>query len=159
MSKAGEKLTGLVNRNNTCIVLLHNTDKLHKAKSILRNGFKFESQLTYSTDRINPNDIVEINYFLVERKEYGDFTIVMEIDKEIMRRYSALAESANLNFEDIFTIEEPYLSDNDEMVYTLSHYYIKCILNNKTGEVCENPVFDPGFDSLIYTDNFNRLKR
>lgn len=157
MSKPGDKLARLLNKDKSCIVLLHNTESLTSAKSIMSNGFKFESQLTYSTDRINPNDAIEINYFLVERKEYGDFTIVIEIDKKLFKQYSRLAESSEINLEDILTVEEPYLSDNDEYVYTLAHYYIKCLFNNKTGEYINNPVFDPSFDSPDYLENYKRL--
>lgn len=159
MVKTGERLKDLLSDNHKSIVLLHNTDSLIKAKNILNNGFKFENQLTYSTDRVNPLDAVEINYFLVERKEYGDFTIIIEINKKIIEQYSALAESANITIEEILTIEEPVLSENDEYVYNISNYYIKAIFNNKTSEVHINPVFDSMFDSPGYLENYNRLSR
>ena len=49
------------------------------------------SYIFYRQDK--PKDQVEINYFLVERKEYGDYTIVIEIDKKHYKQYSQLAES------------------------------------------------------------------
>ncbi len=157
MSKPGERLSQLLSKDNSTIVLLHNTTSVDRAKRIMQKGFRYESQLTYSTDRINPNDIVEINYFLVERKEYGDYTIIIEIDKKLFKRYSQLVEISEKNLEDILSVDEPVLSDNDEFVYTLSHYYIKCIFNNKTGETMINPVFDPSFDSPEYIENLNRI--
>lgn len=159
MSKSGDNLSSLLNKDNSCIVMLHNTGSLEKAKKILTGGFRFESQLTYSTDRVNPQDVVEINYFLVERKEYGDYTIVIEISKKLFTQYSRLAETSDLNLEDIISVDEPHLSDNDEYIYTLAHYYIKCVFNNKTGEVLHNPVFDPSFDSPTYLENYNRLAK
>ncbi|MDX2413938.1 MAG: hypothetical protein QNK33_01990 [Bacteroidales bacterium] len=159
MLKSGEKLFEVLAKDKSCIVLLHNTDTLSKAKGILINGFKFENQLTYSTDRVNPRDIIEINYFLVERKEYGDYTIIIEINKEILNQYSRLAETSDLTFEEIISTEKPELSDNDEFVYTLSHYYIKGIFNNKTGEMLVNPVFDAAYDSPHYLENFNMLNK
>lgn len=159
MKKTGDKLSQLLTKDDSCIVLLHNTNTIEGARNIMINGFRFESQLTYSTDRINPKDQVEVNYFLVERKEYGDYTIVIEIDKKLFKQYSQLAESSEVNLEDIITVEEPYLSDNDEYVYLLSHYYIKCIFNNKTCEVKNNPVFDPTFNSNAYLNNFNKLTK
>ena len=157
MRKTGEKLLSILSNDKSCIVLLHNTDSLEKANAIVKGGFRFENQLTYSTDRINPSDPVEINYFLVERKEYGDFTIIIEISREIFKQYSSLAENSNLNFEEILNVEEPFLSENDEYVFTLSQYYIKGIFNNKTGETYLNPVFDPSFDSPEYLANFKKL--
>jgi hypothetical protein len=159
MSKPGDTLSQLLSKDNSCIVLLHNTETIARAKNIMICGFKFESQLTYSTDRINPQDTVEINYFLVERKEYGDFTIIIEIDKKIFKQYSRLAESSDLNIEEIMSVDEPLLSENDEYIYTLSHYYIKYIFNNKTGEVQKNTVFDPSFESPEYLENYNRLAK
>ncbi len=159
MKKTGDRLSQLLTKDNSSIVLLHNTGTIERANKIMTHGFRFESQLTYSTDRINPKDQVEINYFLVERKEYGDFTIVIEIDRNLFKKYSQLAESSDLNIEDILTYEEPYLSDNDEYVYVLSHYYIKCIFNNKTGEVRMNPVFDASFNSPDYLNNYNKLTK
>ena len=159
MRKSGEKLFEVLAKDKSSIVLLHNTDTISKAKGILRNGFKFENQLTYSTDRVNPRDLIEINYFLVERKEYGDFTIIIEINKEILNQYSRLAETSDLTFEEILSTEKPELSDNDEFVYTLSHYYIKGIFNNKTGEMLVNPVFDAAYDSPDYLENFNMLNK
>ena len=156
MSKPRDILIGALSKDKTSIVMLHNTDTLAKAKQILKGGFRFENQLTYSTDRINPTDAIEINYFMVERKEYGDYTIIIEIDRTLLHRYSDLAENSNLSLEEIITIEETYLSDNDEYVYTLSHYYIKGVFNNKTGELLLNPVFDPAFDSPEYLENFKR---
>ncbi|MEE4114572.1 MAG: hypothetical protein V2I37_00270 [Marinilabiliaceae bacterium] len=158
MSKIGDELSGLLSRDKTNIVLLHNTDSLARAKAILKNGFRYESQLTYSTDRINPLDTVEINYFLVERKEYGDFTIIIEISKQIINKYSAIAEVEGSSIEELISIDQPFLSENDEYIYTLPHYYIKGILNNKTGEVLLNPVFDPDFDSPDYLGNLNRKR-
>lgn len=156
MTKAGELLAGILTRDDSTIVFLHNTPSISKARSILSNGFRFESQLTYSTDRINPRDPVEINYFMVERKEYGDFTVIIQIDRDLFRKYLSLADSSDMAIEDIITIDPPFMSDNDEMVYTISHYYIRGIFNNKTGEFKENPVFDPKFDSPVYTENFKR---
>ena len=60
MGKPGDKLSRLLSKDNSCIVLLHNTPSLQKAKNIMREGFRYESQLTYSTDRVNPEDTVEI---------------------------------------------------------------------------------------------------
>ena len=158
MGKPGNKLVGLLSQDKSNIILLHNTNTLSRAKAILKHGFRYESQLTYSTDRINPSDPVEINYFLVERKEYGDYTIIIEISKKVINKYTDLAEATGKTIEEILSIDEPVMSDNDEYIFTISHYYIKGIFNNKTGEVLLNSVFDPDFESTLYLDNINKDK-
>jgi hypothetical protein len=125
---------------------------------IMTEGFRFEEQLTYSTDRVNPRDPVEISYFLVERKEYGSYTMIIEINKDIFKKFNYLADSADLHFEDLISIETPVLSDNDEFVYKLSPRYIKGFFNNKTGNLILNPDFNPSYESPVYIKNFNRLK-
>lgn len=158
MSTAGEILTQILSKDTDCILFLHNTKIEETARKIQTEGFSFEEQLAYSTDRVNPKDSVEINYFMVERKEYGIFTIIIQIDKELFKKYNYLAESADIHFEELFTIKEPVLSDNDEYVYLLSPHYIKGYFNNKTGELISNPLFDPRFESQQYLKNFNKLR-
>ena len=159
MKAAGDKLASLLSGDQDNFIFLHNTKNRESAESIMRNGFNFESQLAYSTDRVNPRDTVEISYFLVERKDYGHHTIIIEINKALFLRYTRLAESTNLHFEDILTVTIPVISENDEYIYTLSHHYIKGIYNIKTGEMTHNADFDPMFESPMYLQNFNRLKQ
>jgi len=158
MSIAGNKLAGILAEDQNCILFLHNTKSKDIAQNILENGFCFEDQLAYSTDRINPKDSVEISYFLVERKEYGDYTIIIEIDKKIFKQYNGLADASDIHFEELFTITLPELSDNDEFIYTLSPHYVKGVFNNRTGEFTRNQTFKPDYDSPSYLENYNRIK-
>jgi len=157
MSIAGDKLSDILSGDYNCILFLHNTNKKDIAQKILKDGFCFEDQLAYSTDRINPRDAIEINYFLVERKEYGYYTIIIEINKKLFKQYNKLAEVSGLHFEEILTITTPVLSENDEFIYTLSPHYIKGYFNNQTGELTPNSVFDPDYDSPVYLENCKRL--
>lgn len=159
MSQSGDKLVKILSGVDDSILFLHITNHLETAKAIMEQGFRFESQLTYSTDRVNAGDPVEINYFLVERKEYGDYTIIIQIDKSLFGQYSRLAEAAKLHFEEIFTISVPVISDNDEYIYTLSPRYIRGVFNKKTGEMIENPDFNPSYNAPEYLENYVRLTK
>lgn len=158
MKAAGEKLAKILACNDNCIIFLHNTRTEEIARQILSEGFTFQNQLYYSTDRINPNDPVEISYFLVERKEYGDYTIIIKISKDLFRQIRSIAENTGHHFEDILSITKPVLGDDDEYIYTISPHYIKGYFNNKTGKLTENPLFDPDFLSNVYIENINRIK-
>lgn len=157
MRVSGEKLAKILACDNQCVIFLHNTRKEEIAKNILQEGFTFQNQLYYSTDRINPNDPVEISYFLYERKDYGDYTIIIEITRALFRKVCLIAESSDHHFEDVLSITEPVLGDDDEFVYTISPHYIRAYYNNKTGELVENPIFNPDYLSPVYLDNLNRI--
>ena len=158
ISAVGDILASILAEDNNCIIFLHNTRKESTAEQILRKGFRFEDQIAYSTDRINPYDTVEINYFLVERKEYGKYTVIIEIEKELFTEINRLSDKSNIIFEDLLTVERPVLSDNDEFIYTLSHHYIKGYLDNHTGKFVENKEFNPSFKPDNYLRNYTRLK-
>ncbi len=159
MSAAGEILSSILERDNDCVLFLHNTIDEETARQIISKGFQYEEQLTYSTDQINPKDSVEINYFFVERKEYGNYTVIIEIDKELYRKYNQLVEKSDFHFEELLTITRPVLSDNDEYIYTLSHHYIKGYLDNLTGRFIENMDFNPTYEPPVYMENYERLMR
>ena len=157
MSQSGNQLVNILSGQKEYIVFLHNTNNIEIARAIMENGFIYESQLTYSTDRINPGDPIEINYFLVERKEYGNYTIIIQVHRSLFRQYHLLAETAGLHFEEIFTISPPVIGDNDEYIYTLSPSYIRGIFDKKSGKMIDNPNFNPSYDAPEYLENYNRL--
>jgi len=158
MKATGEKLAKILACDSGCVIFLHNTRTEAVANKILTEGFTFQNQLYYSTDRINPNDPVEISYFLVERKDYGDFTIIIEISRNLFKKIRSLAEVTGHHFEDILSITEPVLSEDDELIYTISPHYIKGYFNNKTGVMTPNPGFNPEYMASIYLDNLNRIR-
>jgi hypothetical protein len=158
ISTAGEVLASILERDNECVLFLHNTKDEETARQIMTEGFQFEEQLTYSTDQINPNNTVEINYFFVERKEYGKYTVIIEFDRALYKKYSSLAEKSDVHFEQILTITLPVLSDNDEFIYTIAPHHVKGYLDNNTGKFIENKDFNPAYEPPVYMENYERLK-
>ncbi|MBS0010097.1 MAG: hypothetical protein KFF49_01720 [Bacteroidales bacterium] len=159
MSLAGEILASILENDSDCILFLHNTRDEDTAKQIMNAGFRFEEQLTYSTDRINPLDTVEINYFLVERKEYGKYTVIIEIDKNLFRKYNSMAENEKLHFEELLSVTPPVLSDNEEYIYTLANSYVKGYLDITSGKFYSNKDFNPSWEAPVYHENYERLKK
>ena len=64
-----------------CYFFLHNTREFRVVENIMNEGFIFENQLVHSTDSVNPNEPIEITYFLFQRKDYGPYTIIIAIPK------------------------------------------------------------------------------
>ena len=83
MKNKGEILANILKDQGNCYFFLHNTKEKVIVDKILNEGFVFENQLPHCTDRVNPNEPIEITYFLFQRKDYGSFTTVIAIPKPI----------------------------------------------------------------------------
>jgi hypothetical protein len=149
MTNKGEILAGILINFKECYFFLHNTKEFSNVENIMNEGFIFESQLPFSTDRVNPNDPIEITYFLFQRKDYGTYTIVIAIPKAIYEHYTAISNNYNIDIEDVLTITEPYYGENDELVYTLSPKHILGYFNLKSSEFFQNRNWDPFFNNSL----------
>jgi hypothetical protein len=156
MSNKGEILANILKNFEECYFFLHNTKELHIIEKIMNEGFVFESQLPHSTDRINPKEPVEINYFLFQRKDYGSYTVIIAIPKYTYEIYSSVSNEFDIGIEEVLTITEPYLSDNDELIYTVSPKHILGYFNIKTSEFIKNINWDPSFNN--YLDKYSDKK-
>lgn len=148
MKNKGEILASVLNNFRDCYFFLHNTREFSVVESIMNDGFIFESQLPHSTDRINPNDPVEITYFFFQRKDYGNYTVIMAIPKSVYVEYSEEAIKNDTVIEDILTISDPYYGDNDELIYVLSPKHVLGYFNIKTAEFYQNRNWDPLFNNF-----------
>ena len=150
MKNKGEILAHILSNQGNCYFFLHNTKEKSVADKILKEGFKFENQLPHSTDRVNPNEPIEITYFLFQRKDYGSYTIIIAIPKEVYDLYTKYSNDYDTGIEEIISITEPVIGDNDELIYTISPKHILGYFNIKTAEFFKNEGWDPGFMSTIF---------
>jgi hypothetical protein len=149
MKSKGETLAIILRNYRDCYLFLHNTkDKLIVDK-ILKEGFIFESQLPRSTDRVSAIEPVEISYFLLQRKDYGSFTVVIAIPKSVYEAYATVSNQNDVGIEEIMTITEPYYGDNDELIYTLSPKHVLGFFNINTSEFFYNSGWDPTFNNCL----------
>jgi hypothetical protein len=148
MKSKGEILSEILTEFQDCYIFLHNTRNEEIAEKIINEGFLFESQLPHSTDRINPLENVEINYFFIQRKDYGSYTIVIAIPKSTYSLYSEASEEFEKGIEEVITASEPYTGDNDESVYRLSPAHILGYFNSEKGEFIRNRSWDPAYNNL-----------
>jgi hypothetical protein len=149
MINKGEILASILTKFKNCYFFLHNTKEIHVVENIINEGFIFESQLTNSCDRVNPDESIEVTYFLSLRKEYGSYTIVIAIPKVIYDVYSEVSIKNDVGIEDVLTIVFPYYGDNDELIYTLSPKHVLGYFNLKTAEFFHNRNWDPLFDNSL----------
>ncbi len=152
MKNKGEILATILKNFKDCYFFLHNTKEFNVVESIMNDGFVFESQLPHSTDRVNPNEPIEITYFLFQRKDYGFYTTIIAIPKIIYEIYSAASNKHDVGIEDVMTISDPYYGDNDELIYTLSPKHVLGYFNTKTEEFYQNRNWDPFFNNCQFRE-------
>jgi hypothetical protein len=149
MKNKGEVLASILRDYKDCCFFLHNTREFSVVEKIMNEGFIFESQLPHSTDRVNPNEPIEITYFLFQRKDYGSFTMIIAIPRDIYEKYSDMSNRKDTGIEEVMTITEPYFSDNDELMYTLSPKHVLGYFNIRTSEFFKNKNWDPSFNNCL----------
>jgi hypothetical protein len=147
MKNKGEILASILKNFKDCCFFLHNTKELTVVEKIMNEGFIFESQMTQSTDRVNPKEPIEVTYFLIQRKDYGSYTIIIAIPKVIYEIYTGVSNEKEVGIEEVLTISDPYYGDNDELIYTLSPKHILGYFNIKTSEFYQNRNWDPFFNN------------
>jgi len=147
MKNKGEILASILKNFKDCYFFLHNTKEFDTVEKIMDEGFIFESQLPHSTDRINPNDPIEVIYFLIQRKDYGNYTIIIAIPKANYDNYTEMSNEMSAGIEEVLTITEPYFGDNDELIYTLSPKHVLGYFNIKTSGFFLNRNWDPSFNN------------
>jgi hypothetical protein len=147
MKNKGEILAAILKDYNECYFFLHNTREYSIVEKIMDEGFIFESQLPHSTDRVNPNEPIEITYFFFQRKDYGLYTIVIAMPRATYDKYSEASNKYDTGMEEVMSINDPYLGENDEPIYTISPKHILGYFNIRTSEFFRNVNWDPAFDN------------
>jgi hypothetical protein len=159
MKNKGEILASILCNFKDCCFFLHNTREFDAVMSIMNEGFVFENQLPHSTDRVNPNEPIEVTYFLFQRKDYGSYTIIIAIPKTTYEAYSEAAIDNDAGIEDVLTITDPYYSDNDELIFTLSPKHVLGYFNIKTSEFYQNRNWDPFFNNCNFRSPAKKPER
>lgn len=159
MKNKGEILATILRTFKNCNFFLHNTKEFDIVEKIMNEGFLFESQLPHSTDKVNPNEPIEVTYFFFQRKDYGFYTVIIAIPKVTYELYTDLSNLRDVGIEDILTINEPYWNDNDELIYTLSPKHVLGYFNIKTSEFYKNRNWDPFFNNNLKIPGNKKKKK
>jgi hypothetical protein len=141
-------------------IYMHYTKKESDALNILREGFKFADSF-YKTALPVSNDKLDLITKHNRRKSFGEYLIVICISNDIVNFYSLESEKAGLkkySFENILTETPPSRNDNADLVYQLPAQFIKGYLNHRTGEIVNNPVYDPTYNSPLFMKNIDLLR-
>jgi hypothetical protein len=159
MKNKGEILASILRNFKDCCFFLHNTKDFAVVESIMKEGFIFECQLIHSTDRVNPDESIEVTYFLIQRKDYGTYTVIIAIPRAIYETYTTVSHRKKTDIEEIISTTDPYLGDNDELIYTVSPKHILGYYNITTSEFYQNRNWDPFFNNTLVKPEAGKPKR
>jgi hypothetical protein len=107
------------------------------------------------------NDKLDLIIKHNNRKYYGNFIVIISISNKIILKYSLEARKAGINsfnIENILTEEPTQRNENSDLVFILPNKFIKGYINHITGEIINNPDFNPEYSSTAFDENIKRMK-
>lgn len=155
-----KNLKYILENSNDSKIYIHYTKEEADAKSIISKGFRFaesfyKTALPVSTDKLDL--IIKHN----SRKYFGDYMIIICISGKIINSFLAeLEESGISNYliELILTETPPVKNENSDLVFTLPKQFLKGYINTRSGEITDNPDFNPEYTSAGFMENIDRIK-
>jgi len=138
---------------------IHQTPTQELAEQIINEGFEFENHIMHTTDQVSGFDLVELNYFLMIRRNYGQFTIAIIIADELIDYLIQIIKNTNIHFSEILSKTLPMRKSDDTPFYTLPEQFIKGYFNQISLERILNPKFDPYYRPPTITKNFEILSK
>lgn len=149
-----------IGRETDVIVHLHNTSSLENALNIIEEGFRFAVNLNYTTDMVSQTIPEEIDYFIVKRKFYGTFTIVIHLGIDLMNQYldRLRADGIHEQKEVIFSVLSNEKNDDDHHFHILHRQFIKGFYDQKTKTGYTSPFYAPHDDLPAFKECLKHLQ-
>jgi len=146
-------LSHFIGKNDKLMTYLHCLNSVELAEEIMKNGFNFENHLLNTTDLVSPDDLVEVTYFMNIRKAYGNITLIVQINNELIQSINAQLIQTRSHFSEALTKTAPRNGPNELFVYTLPEEFIMGYVNNIESLCVKNPNFDPYYFSKRFEEN------
>ena len=157
LSNTEKQFQEFIGLTNDVFTYLHNTESDEIAELIISEGFEFEGYLDHTTDLISGDDPVELRYFQIKRGRYGDYTMVIQIAREIIDKYCELLKETHNHYSEVLTVKDPRKTYEREPIYTLPPHFVKGYFDQKNKKAIINPKFDAFKDLEIFEENVRRL--
>jgi len=123
----------------------HRTSSKEIADKIIEEGFKYYDSFQKTTDEII-NDMVYIRYWDTLRKQYGEYIVVIAINKDLLRK---IQKDIHPKYEaqQVLSITLTEVEDNnsDDMRFLFPRQYIKGYIERNTGEITTNSAYNPSY--------------
>jgi len=141
-------------------LFLHYTQEKTIADKVLKEGFQFRYSF-YKTAYKITLDRLDLIYKHSRSKYFGKNVLILSISTKIYNYYTEELKKISppeAFVEQILTEVLPFHDENNDVVYALSNKFVKGYFNYETGEMTDNPEFNPNYDSDIFKKNLARLK-
>ena len=141
-------------------LFLHYTQEKTIADKVLKEGFQFRYSF-YKTAYKITLDRLDLIYKHSRSKYFGKNVLILSISTEIYNYYTEELKKISppeAFVEQILSEASPFHDENNDVVYALSNKFVKGYFNYETGEMTDNPEFNPNYDSDIFKKNLARLK-
>ncbi len=141
-------------------IFIHYTRTQYVAQRIIEEGFRFADTFHKTAEQIT-NDRIDLIYKHILHRSYGDFVVVMGIDRGVYQLYLEKISSIRRGItpEQVMVEVPPGVNDNGDEVYLLPRYFIKGYVNVESGEIVPNTYFNPKYNSPAFEENVKRLSR
>ena len=141
-------------------LFLHYTQEKTIADKVLKEGFQFRYSF-YKTAYKITLDRLDLIYKHSRSKYFGKNVLILSISTKIYNYYTEELKKISppeAFVEQILSEAPPFHDENNDVVYALSNKFVKGYFNYETGEMTDNPEFNPNYDSDIFKKNLARLK-
>ncbi len=150
-------LHDFIHTNDALSTFLHCTPTEELAQKIMKEGLVFENYLTHTSDPVSGTDLIELNYFRILRKSYGSYTLIIQIEDNLIKSYSSQLIHTPFHFSEVLTKHMPVSSEDDITVYILPEQFIYGYFDHVRKRGLKNPRFDPGYHPPYFDDNLKYL--
>jgi hypothetical protein len=145
--------------NKGCMTFIHYTKGSATAQKIISEGFRFAVSFHKTAEPVSA-DQIDLIYKHNLHKYFGNYIIVICISRDLYHFYESELNKmvrANVNVEQILTESLPELDENKDEIYILPKQFIKGYLNYESGEIVDNPDYNPDYDSQAFRENLKRI--
>jgi len=146
--------------DDEAIIYLHYTYNKKVAQSILENGFEFVSPFDNTTSLLKKDNVV-INFNHYVRKAFGDYVIVICIEKEMFNYYLNEVKKYDNKYteiEELLTTTPSFVNDDNEKIFTLHKSFVKGYFNYYTKELVANPDYNFKNNLAEFHENLEKVK-
>ncbi len=150
-------LGDFIGTDRSLVTFLHCTPTEQQARRIMEEGLIFENYLTHTSDHISGSDLIELNYFRLIRKSYGNYTVVIQIDGALIRELSRQIQNTPYHFSEIMGRQMRENPDPENNFYTLPQQFIRGYFDHIHNRAVRNPHFDPHYHPASFEENLERF--
>ncbi len=154
---ADKTLNFIFDGEEKCVIFIHYTKDENIAKRIVGEGFQFVESFYKTAERVT-RDKLDLIYKHSLHKHYGRYIIVIIISKKVYNYYTQellKIKAKNIQVEQILTERQPFLNENLDHIFTLPSQFIKGYVNYDSGEIFQNPDFNPNYNPSRFQKNID----